>query len=44
MKFRDAYIWTALGIVVVNFIVRNFLLVVYHLDILERFGYQKIIF
>ncbi len=44
MKFRDAYIWAALGIVIVNFIVRNFLLVVCHLDILEKFGYQKVFF
>ena len=31
-------------IVIVNFIVRNFLLVVCHLDILEKFGYQKVFF
>lgn len=34
MKYRDIYIWAALGIVVVNFIVRNLLLVVWDIDLL----------
>lgn len=36
MKYRDIYIWAALGIVVVNFIVRNLLLVVWDIDLLEH--------
>lgn len=34
MKYRDIYIWSALGIVVVNFIVRNLLLALWDIDLL----------
>lgn len=36
MKYRDGYIWAALGIVIVHFIVRNLLLVVWDIDLLEN--------
>ena len=35
MKYRDGYVWTALGVVIVNFIVKNLLLIVWHIDLLE---------
>jgi hypothetical protein len=35
MKYRDLYIWAALGIVIVNFIVKNILLLIWHIDLLE---------
>lgn len=35
MKFHDAYVWAALFIVVINFIAKNMLLIVWHIDLLE---------
>ncbi|MEY8392228.1 DUF2752 domain-containing protein [Lachnospiraceae bacterium 45-W7] len=35
MKYRDIYIWAALGIVIINFIGKNLLLIVWHIDLLE---------
>ena len=37
MRYRDGYVWAALGIVVVNFAVKNLLLVVWGIDLLEDF-------
>lgn len=34
MKYHDIYIWTALGIVIINFIIKNLLLIVWHIDLL----------
>ena len=36
MRYRDGYIWAALGIVIVHFIVRNLLLIVWDIDLLEH--------
>lgn len=38
MKYRDIYIWLALGIVVINFIVKNILLMVWKIDLLKNFA------
>lgn len=38
MKYRDGYVWAALVIVVINFIVKNLLLIVWHIDLLEKFS------
>lgn len=35
MKYRDVYIWAALGIVIKNFIVKNILLMVWNVDLLQ---------
>lgn len=35
MKYRDGYVWAALIIVAVNFIVKNMLLIFWHIDLLE---------
>lgn len=35
MKYRDVYIWTALGIVIINFIVKNLLLIIWNVDLLQ---------
>ena len=35
MKYRDVYIWAALGIVIINFIVKNILLMVWNVDLLQ---------
>lgn len=37
MKYRDGYVWAALAIVVVNFVVKNLLLVGWGIDLLEDF-------
>ena len=36
MKYRDIYVWTALVIVVLNFLVKNLLLLVFHIDLLKN--------
>lgn len=36
MKYHDAYVWIALGIVIVNFIIKNALLLIWHIDLLEN--------
>lgn len=38
MRFRDIYVWIALGIVVVNFIIKNLLLLAFHIDLLNNFS------
>lgn len=35
MKYRDVYIWAALGIVIINFIVKNLLLIIWNIDLLQ---------
>lgn len=35
MKYRDGYVWAALVIVAVNFIVKNLLLIFWHIDLLK---------
>ncbi len=35
MKYRDVYIWAALGIVILNFIVKNLLLIIWGVDLLQ---------
>ncbi len=35
MKYRDIYIWAALGIVIVNFFIKNLLLIIWNIDLLE---------
>lgn len=35
MKYRDGYIWAALVIVAVNFVVKNLLLIFWHIDLLK---------
>ena len=37
MKYRDGYVWAALVIVIVNFIVKNLLLLLFHVDLLKDF-------
>jgi len=37
LHYRDAYLWIALGIMVVNFILKNVLLLVWHVDILANY-------
>lgn len=37
MKYRDGYVWAALAIVVANFVVKNLLLIVWDIDLLENF-------
>ncbi len=37
MRYRDGYVWAALWIVVVNFVVKNLLLIVWGVDLLEGF-------
>lgn len=37
LHYRDAYLWIALGIVVVNFILKNVLLLIWHVDILANY-------
>ena len=37
MRYRDGYVWAALGIVVVNFVVKNLLLILWDVDLLENF-------
>lgn len=36
LKYRDLYIWMALGIVTVNFILKNLLLIVWNIDLLKH--------
>ncbi len=35
LKYRDGYVWAALVIVAVNFLIKNLLLIVWHIDLLE---------
>lgn len=35
MKYRDSYVWAALGILVLNFVVKNLLLIVWNIDLLK---------
>lgn len=37
LHYRDAYLWIALGIMVANFILKNVLLLVWHVDILANY-------
>lgn len=37
LHYRDVYLWIALGIVVVNFILKNLLLLVWHVDVLANY-------
>lgn len=37
LHYRDIYLWIALGIVVVNFIVKNTLLLIWHVDLLASY-------
>lgn len=37
MKYRDGYVWAALVIVIANFIVKNLLLLLFHVDLLKDF-------
>lgn len=37
LHYRDIYLWIALGIVVVNFILKNLLLVIWNIDILANY-------
>lgn len=37
LHYRDAYLWIALGIVVINFILKNVLLLVWHIDVLAHY-------
>lgn len=34
LKYRDGYIWAALGILIINFLVKNMLLIIWHIDLL----------
>lgn len=36
MKYRDIYLWIAVVIVVANFIIKNFFLIVFGIDLLAR--------
>lgn len=38
MKYRDGYVWAALVIVIINFIVKNLLLILWHVDLLANFS------
>ena len=35
LKYRDSYIWAALGILIINFVIKNLLLVIWGIDLLE---------
>ncbi len=37
MRYKDGYVWAALGIVIVNFILKNLLLIVWKVDLLGNF-------
>lgn len=37
LKYKDSYIWTALVIVVLNFIIKNLLLIIWHIDLLKDY-------
>ncbi len=37
MKYRDGYVWAALIIVIGNFIIKNLLLILWHIDLLKNF-------
>ena len=39
MRYRDAYLWIALGLVAVNFFIKNGILLVFHQDILKLLGH-----
>lgn len=34
LKYRDSYIWAALIILIINFIIKNMLLIIWHIDLL----------
>ena len=36
LKYRDGYVWAALIIVIANFILKNLLLFVFHIDLLKN--------
>lgn len=36
MKYRDGYVWAALVIVVINFMIKNLLQIVWHIDLLKN--------
>lgn len=38
MHYRDIYLWIALAIVIINFIVKNALLLIWHIDVLSYFS------
>lgn len=38
MKYKDGYVWAALVIIIINFIVKNLLLLVWHVDLLKNFS------
>lgn len=38
MRYRDIYLWIALVIVIANFIVKNALLLIWHMDILAKYS------
>lgn len=38
MKYKDGYVWAALVIVIVNFILKNLLLIVWKVDLLGKFS------
>lgn len=35
LKYRDGYIWAALGILIINFIIKNLLLIIWDIDLLK---------
>ncbi len=35
LKYRDSYIWAALGILIINLVIKNLLLVIWGIDLLE---------
>lgn len=38
MRYRDIYLWIALAIVIVNFIAKNALLFIWHMDVLAKYS------
>lgn len=38
LHYRDIYLWIALAIVTINFIVKNALLLIWHMDILAKYS------
>lgn len=40
MKYRDIYIWAALGIVAANFIIKNLLLCIWNIDLLKNVNFS----
>lgn len=35
MRYRDGYIWAALAILIINFLIKNLLLIIWDIDLLE---------